>query len=79
MSLSSVHIPSLFSSLCILLSVKYAKCKTILRKLVRFSVQKLRLSISRLPTCLREKKPFPHHVVYDNYVAIEIIIFLTQS
>lgn len=25
------------------------------------------------------KKPFPHHVVYDNYVAIEIIIFLTQS
>ena len=59
MSLSSVHIPSLFSSLCILLSVKYAKCKTILRKLVRFSVQKLRLSISRLPTCLREKNPSP--------------------
>lgn len=23
------------------------------------------------------KNPAPHHVVYDNYVAIEIIIFLT--
>lgn len=33
----------------------------------------------KLGMASRAKNPAPHHVVYDNYVAIEIIIFLTLS